>query len=138
MPCNQFYKNIIRIIVFLISFFYICNTQMKLMTTVETVLNKIKTYRKDKGYSQEYMAFKLDISQAAYTNLENQTSKLSVERLIQIAEILGQPLSGFFGEQNNLNKENAVEIHNEIKILINELVKSKDAQINIFKKLLDK
>ena len=122
----------------LISFFYICNTQMKLMTTVETVLNKIKTYRKDKGYSQEYMAFKLDISQAAYTNLENQTSKLSVERLIQIAEILGQPLSGFFGEQNNLNKENAVEIHNEIKILINELVKSKDAQINIFKKLLDK
>ena len=111
---------------------------MKLMTTVETVLNKIKTYRKDKGYSQEYMAFKLDISQAAYTNLENQTSKLSVERLIQIAEILGQPLSGFFGEQNNFNKEDAVEVRNEIKILINELVRSKDAQINIFKKLLDK
>ena len=44
------------------------------MTTIEEVLKKIKTYRKDKGYSQEYMAFKLDISQGAYTNIENQTS----------------------------------------------------------------
>lgn len=107
------------------------------MTTIEEVLNKIKTYRKDKGYSQEYMAFKLDISQASYTNIENQTSKLSVERLIEIAEILGQPLSGFFGEPTNLNKD-ALEVRDEIKVLISELVKSKDNQINILKKLLEK
>jgi len=108
------------------------------MTTIEVVLNKIKTYRKDKGHSQEYMAFKLNISQAAYTNIENQTSKLSVERLIEIAEILGEPLSGFFGESTNLNKENALEVRDEIKVLISELVKSKDNQINILKKLLEK
>lgn len=108
------------------------------MTTIEEVLNKIKTYRKNKGYSQEYMAFKLDISQAAYTNIENQTSKLSVGRLIEIAEILGQPLSGFFGEQTNVKKEGAVEVRDEIKVLISELVKSKDTQINILRKLLEK
>lgn len=108
------------------------------MTTIEEVLKKIKTYRKGKGYSQEYMAFKLDISQAAYTNIENQISKLSVERLIEIAKILGQPLSGFFGEQTNFKKEDALEVHDEIKVLISKLVKSKDAQINILRKLLEK
>lgn len=108
------------------------------MTTIEEVLKKIKTDRKDKEYSQEYMAFKLDISQASYTNIENQTSKLSVERLIEIVEILGQPLSGFFGEPTNLNKEDALEVRDEIKVLISELVKSKDNQINILKKLLEK
>ncbi len=108
------------------------------MIKIEEVLNKIKVYRKDNGYSQEYMAFKLDISQAAYTNIENQTSKLSVERLMQIAEILGQPISGFFGEQTNLKKEDAVEVRDEIKVLISELVKSKNNQINILKKLLEK
>lgn len=108
------------------------------MTKIEDVLNKIKTYRKNEGYSQEYIAFKLDISQAAYTNIENQTSKLSVERLLQIAEILGQPLSGFFGEHTNLKKEDEIKVRDEIKVLISELVKSKDTQINILRKLLEK
>ena len=107
------------------------------MNTIKEVLNKIITYRKDKGYSQEYMAFKLDISQAVYTNIENQTSKLSVERLIEIAEILRQPISSFFGEITN-KKEDAVEMRDEIKVLISELVKSKNAQINILKKLIEK
>jgi len=107
------------------------------MITIEEILHKIKTCRKDKGYSHEYMAYKLDISQATYTNIENQTSKLSVERLIQIAEILGQPISGFFGEQIN-QKEDTVGVRDDIKVLISELVKSKDTQINILKKILEK
>lgn len=107
------------------------------MIKIEEVLNKIKTYRKEKGYSQEYMAFKLDISQATYTNIENQTSKLSVERLIQIAEILEQPIPHFFGEQVN-EKEDVLEVREEIKIFVNELIKNKDTQINILRKLLEK
>jgi len=107
------------------------------MTTIEEVLNKIKTYRKDKGYSQEYMAFKLDISQAAYTNIENQTSKLSVERLIEIADILGQPLSVFLGEIIKNERENVLEMRDDLKLLLNELIKSKDAQIDTFRKFLD-
>lgn len=108
------------------------------MITIEEILLKIKICRKDNGYSHEYMAYKLDVSQAAYTNIENQTSKLSVERLIQIAEILGQPISGFFEEQTDIKKEDGVEVRDEIKILIGELVKSKDTQINILRKLLEK
>lgn len=108
------------------------------MITIEEILNTIKTYRKHNGFSQEYMAYKLNISQVAYTNIENQTSKLSVERLIQIAEIMQQPMSGFFGEQITNEKEDVLEVRDEIKVLISELVKSKDTQINILRKLMEK
>ncbi|PZU81941.1 MAG: hypothetical protein DI529_15165 [Chryseobacterium sp.] len=108
------------------------------MTKIEEVLNKIKTCRKNKGFSHEYMAYKLDISQASYTNIENQTSRLSAERLIQIAEILEEPVFRFFNEQVNNEKEEVLEASNDIRVLINELVKSKDTQINILRKLLEK
>lgn len=106
------------------------------MTKIEEVLNKIKTCRKNKGFSHEYMAYKLDISQTAYNNIENQTSKLSVERLIQISDILEQPIFYFLGEQNK--EEKVSEMNEEVKILLKELIKSKDNQINIFRKLLEK
>ena len=41
-----------------------------------------------KGYSQEYMAFRLDISQNAYSKLERGETKLTVRRFYEIAEIL--------------------------------------------------
>lgn len=41
-----------------------------------------------KGLSQENMANELDISVSAYSNIERDVSALTVNRLIQIAEIL--------------------------------------------------
>jgi len=55
---------------------------------MEKVINKIRTIRKDKGYSHEYMAHMLDISQVAYSKIEKNETKLTVERLFKIAEIL--------------------------------------------------
>uniref|UniRef100_UPI00404888C5 helix-turn-helix domain-containing protein n=1 Tax=Flavobacterium sp. TaxID=239 RepID=UPI00404888C5 len=55
---------------------------------MENVIEKIKDIRKEKGYSHEYMAHMLDISQVAYSKIEKQETKLSVERLFKIAEIL--------------------------------------------------
>ena len=37
---------------------------------MENVLEKIKDIRKQKGYSHEYMAHKLDMSQPAYSKIE--------------------------------------------------------------------
>jgi transcriptional regulator with XRE-family HTH domain len=49
---------------------------------------KIRQRRVIKGYSQEYMAFQLDISQNAYSKIEREATELSVKRLFRIAEIL--------------------------------------------------
>ncbi len=66
------------------------------METIENVLEKVSDFRKRKGFSHENMAMELGISQAAYTNMERNESKLSVERLIKISEILEEPIYRFF------------------------------------------
>jgi len=50
--------------------------------------DNIRKIRELKGYSQEYMAGKLDISQKMYSNIENENRKIDTERLKAIAEIL--------------------------------------------------
>lgn len=53
-----------------------------------SIAHKIRRIREIKNYSQEFVAQKLDISPKAYSKLENEETKLSVDRLYQIAEIL--------------------------------------------------
>lgn len=55
---------------------------------METIGDKIRIRRLTKNYSQEYMAFMLDISQAAYSNLERNETDLTVKRIYEIAEVL--------------------------------------------------
>ena len=50
--------------------------------------NKIKNIRELKNFTQEYMAEKLDISQAAYSKMEKGETKISQDKLNKIAEIL--------------------------------------------------
>lgn len=49
--------------------------------------NAIRIQRVIKGYSQEFMAEKLNISQNSYSKLERGLTSLTVKRLFQIAEI---------------------------------------------------
>ena len=49
---------------------------------------EIRSVREAKGYSQEYLAEMLDMSQSSYANLESGKSTLSVDRLLSITEIL--------------------------------------------------
>lgn len=64
---------------------------------LKTILQNIERIRKTKGYSHEYMAIRLDISQAAYSKIERNTTKLNVERLLCIAEILEVELAEVLG-----------------------------------------
>lgn len=50
--------------------------------------HKIRRIREIKNYSQEFIAQKLEISPKAYSKIENEETKLSVDRLFQIADIL--------------------------------------------------
>lgn len=49
---------------------------------------KVRLKRLTKGYSQEYMANELEISQNAYSKLERGETELTVRRAYEIAFIL--------------------------------------------------
>jgi transcriptional regulator with XRE-family HTH domain len=51
-------------------------------------VEKIKSIRKNSGYSQEYVAERLGISQKAYSDIESGKTRLKNEVLYEIAKIL--------------------------------------------------
>ncbi|QEC42250.1 helix-turn-helix domain-containing protein [Pseudobacter ginsenosidimutans] len=62
-----------------------------LQTTIShtaRVATKIRTLRRNREYSQEYMALLLNISQNAYSRLENGKTPITIDRLYQIGTIL--------------------------------------------------
>ncbi len=48
----------------------------------------IRKVRELKGYTQDFMASKLGISQKAYSNIETNKTQLDTDRLVEIAEVL--------------------------------------------------
>jgi len=63
-------------------------TQTQALSPTEMVTNKIRVLRRNREYSQEYMAFMLHISQNAYSRLENGKTPLTIDRLCEICNIL--------------------------------------------------
>ena len=63
---------------------------MKDLTSVKIkgVAANIRRIRETKNYTQEYLAAKLKISQNAYSKIELGYTKITLERLFQIAEVL--------------------------------------------------
>ncbi|MEQ6123692.1 helix-turn-helix transcriptional regulator [Pseudotenacibaculum sp. MALMAid0570] len=55
---------------------------------VEEIRERIKRIRLEKGYSQDYMADMLNISQNAYHKLERGHSRINLQKFIDIARIL--------------------------------------------------
>ncbi|PTQ92138.1 helix-turn-helix protein [Mucilaginibacter yixingensis] len=58
------------------------------MNTMDTIGEKIRIQRLIKNYSQEYMAFMLEISQPAYSNIESGKTEITLNRIYEIAEVL--------------------------------------------------
>lgn len=58
---------------------------------MKKTLKNIKEIRKKLGYSHDYIAYELNISQAAYSKLERNLTKLTVERLFELSNILEVP-----------------------------------------------
>ena len=55
---------------------------------VKSVSSNIRKVREFRDYTQEYLAMKLGISQNAYSKIELAYTRITLERLIQIAQIL--------------------------------------------------
>ena len=106
--------------------------------------NKIKNIRELKNFTQEYMADKLEISQAAYSKLEKGDFKISQDKLNKIAEILDVNLEDIkdFDNKRILNSYNSIKgnnsnitYSNQDIILIRKLYEDK---INLLEKLFQK
>lgn len=66
-----------------------------------TILNRIRVLRQQLGYSQEYMAEILGISQQTYSNIEKHPGKLTINRLIDISAILRVDYMSFLSEETD-------------------------------------
>jgi transcriptional regulator with XRE-family HTH domain len=110
--------------------------------------SKIKRLREQKGYSQEFMASKLDIAQASYARIESQEIRLSIDRLQKIAEILETDISTFFTPtnltiQNQTNNEGAYgngyieNLYIENKEITNKLIQALEEEIKHLKTEID-
>jgi transcriptional regulator with XRE-family HTH domain len=108
----------------------------------ETVSDRLKKVRLEKSISQDFLAKKLGFTQKAYSKIENNETKLNVEVLQRISEILEVPVETFFnnsqqpilndfsnrtGGDNVIYKNNSME---KIEDLYKELLKSKDDVIS--------
>ncbi|MCW3160132.1 helix-turn-helix domain-containing protein [Chryseobacterium oryctis] len=58
------------------------------MERMKICSHNIRKIRRDKDFTQEYMAFEMGISQKAYSDIENSKVKINLEVLTKISEIL--------------------------------------------------
>ncbi len=94
------------------------------MTTLQT----IRRLREQKGYSQEYMALCLGMSQNNYSKLELGKNKLTVEQLERIASVLE------IGPKELHDHKDENHFRNELERL-QQKVDNLETELSLFKKL---
>ena len=115
---------------------------------IKQVISKIVSVRAKNGYTLENMAHELDITPAAYRKIETGETKLTVERLFCIAEILKAPVSDLleiesvFQQTNHENatgyQQKVANFYQENKEVYEKLIASKDEQIALLRSLVGK
>ncbi|WP_295794671.1 helix-turn-helix transcriptional regulator [Mucilaginibacter sp.] len=110
---------------------------------------KIRTLRELKGYSQDYVAGKLDIAQNTYSKIESNQTKLNTDILERIAEVLEVSITDLLSEEpivlnfNGVNhgaqgKFDLIEhFHSGQKELYEKIIASKDEEIARMQKIID-
>ena len=114
------------------------------------VVRKISLVRLKKGYTFENMSDELEITPSAYRKIETGDTKLTVERLFKIAEILSENVSYFLDEAENVfnqtNNDNSTgnqyqqtieNFYHENKEVYEKLIASKDEHIQLLRNLLE-
>jgi len=110
---------------------------------------RIRKCRERLGYSQEYMASQLEITQSSYAKLENEQVKLSVGRIKQIAQLLETSVHELLNDKTEntfsiFDNEYAVgqkiveNMYVTNKELYEKIIKDKDDEIAFLRKQLDK
>ena len=66
----------------------------------------VRLIRESNGFSQEYVASKLDISQQAYSNIEKNPDNASMKRLRQLSQVFSVPVTSLIGETEQIIQQN--------------------------------
>lgn len=116
---------------------------------IENLIRRITAARIKKGFSHENMSIELSITPTAYWKIETGQTKLTVERLFRISEILDEPLPrlleiGSDGFQHaDCESESIWEyyqkmdfFYQESKGIYEKLLESKEDQITLLKSVL--
>lgn len=124
-------------------------TKPFIMIRANIIGKKIRTLRELKGYSQEYVAGKLDIAQNTYSKIETSQTKLNTDVLEKIADILEvsindllseEPMVVHFSGTNHGSQGNFGTIENfhagQIE-LFEKILASKDEEIARMQKTID-
>ena len=117
--------------------------------TNESISKNIRKHRELKGFSQDYMAHQLEINQASYAKIENNSTKITVDRLFAISKLLEADITELmdlktqtiFNQKDNetANAYGKIEnFHNANKEVYEKLILAKDDQISLLKNLLEK
>ncbi|WP_257658363.1 helix-turn-helix domain-containing protein [Parapedobacter lycopersici] len=93
-----------------------------------SILVRIKELRKHRGWSQSEMAERLNVALKTYQNLESGITRIDIERLGQVASILGVELIDLLGYQPK--PEAYIDrFINEEKALYHKIIQDKEAYI---------
>ena len=109
------------------------------MTSIE---EKIKNLREIKNFTQEFMAEKLGITQAAYSKLESGNTKIRYSKIEEISNIFGIKVEELlsFDSQKYFNSFNNVKGSNNgsvtIKVEEGDIKQLYEDKINLLQKLL--
>lgn len=114
---------------------------------ITNIIGTIKKRRKEKGINHTKIAKMLDISPSAYNKIENQNTKLTMERFLELQQILNIEFSEVFEikPKNIYNqdlKEHAVghqeveNLYHDNQELTNQFIESLQEEIKFLKGLL--
>jgi transcriptional regulator with XRE-family HTH domain len=85
---------------------------------LSSLSSKLRSLRAERGWSQEYMAKRLDISQKTYSRWENKADELSKRELEAICTVFGIAIDKLFSKEEDLLKE-IQNLHEQVNILQN-------------------
>jgi len=116
---------------------------------MKNIIEKIKKIRLQKAYSHEFMALELNISQVAYSKIEKNETKLTVDRLFKIAEVLETKIEDVLDikadkiynqdlKDNSIGHQEIQNMYQDNKEVYEKLIALKDEQIALLKSLQGK
>jgi transcriptional regulator with XRE-family HTH domain len=121
----------------------------KINKLTSSIVSKIKEKRKLQGLSHESMAVELQISPSAYNKIERLETKLTVERLLQIQQILDVSLSEFFDlkpatnynqevKDNGIGHQEVQNLYYDNKAMSEKFIQNLQEEIIFLKKIIEK
>ncbi|MCC6818999.1 MAG: helix-turn-helix transcriptional regulator [Bacteroidia bacterium] len=100
---------------------------------LKLICGRIRNLREIKGFSQEYMAHKLNMSVSAYSRIERSEVYLTIEKLLQIRDLFGVDLKTILDGENAPTSQ----IVQEEDVKDSELFDAYRQQIQMLKEQVD-